>query len=321
MYCILSKTDDIFFNLAVEDYLLRNRTENYMMLWQSLPAVVVGKHQNAVAEINSEYVETHGIIVARRLSGGGAVYHDKGNLNFTFILNGEKNKLVDFKQFVNPIIKFINQKGAPAVAGKRHDILIDGYKISGNAEHVFKTRILHHGTLLFDADLDAINHSLSAAPGRYIDKAIRSNRSVITNLAGYLKNISHIHEFTAELWQYLRTYYVDTIIYELKESEIKEIQKLRDEKYANWEWIYAYSPSFELEKNIEFKSLNFHLHLKVARGIIQKIEIVDNSHIHEIAWLSEKLIFCRFEYAQIKHLLKSTHLEMQIIDHLLKELF
>ena len=136
MYCIISDTRDPYFNLATEEYLMKHSEEDIFLLWQSELCVVVGKHQNTYAEINYPFIREHNIKVARRLSGGGTVFHDRGNLNFTFIRNGEPGKLVDFRRFVSPVIEMLQQLNVHAVMGGKNDILVDGKKISGNAEHV-----------------------------------------------------------------------------------------------------------------------------------------------------------------------------------------
>ena len=176
MLCIFSENRDPYFNLAAEEYLLRNTGDEIFMLWQSTPAVVVGKHQNALAEINYRYTTGKGIAVARRLSGGGTVYHDNGNINFTFIRQGEPGKLVDFSGFIEPVIRFMKITGVDAEKGSKHEILTQGKKISGNAGHVYKNRVLHHGTLLFNADMEILHESIRHAGGIYTDKAVQSNQ-------------------------------------------------------------------------------------------------------------------------------------------------
>ncbi len=156
MLCIQSPSRDPYFNLAAEEYLLKQSTDDVFMLWQSSPVVVSGKHQNVYAEMNYRYIREKGILVARRLTGGGTVYHDPGNINFSFIRQGEAGKMVDFTGFIEPVIRFVNSLGVHASQGPKHEIMVNGKKISGNAEHVFKNRVLHHGTLLFDAALDEL---------------------------------------------------------------------------------------------------------------------------------------------------------------------
>lgn len=149
--CINQPNSDPYFNLAAEEYFLKNFQEDFFMLWRSWPSVVVGKHQNALAEINHEFVRLHQIPVARRLSGGGTVFHDPGNVNFTFIRNVANISEVNFKIFTIPVIEALKKLGVEAYTTGRNDLLIDGKKISGNAEHVHRNRVLHHGTLLFDS--------------------------------------------------------------------------------------------------------------------------------------------------------------------------
>jgi len=177
MIGILSRSRNVFFNLAVEEYLLKQKTDDVFMLWQSGISVVVGKHQNTYAEINHAYIREHQIPVVRRLSGGGAVFHGPGNLNFTFIQNGEPGKMVNFRKFVTPVIEYLKTLGLSAEIGTQNEILIGGVKISGNAEHIFKKRVLHHGTLLFNVDLSMLKEAIKVVPERYIGKAVQSNRS------------------------------------------------------------------------------------------------------------------------------------------------
>ena len=156
------------------------------MLWQSEDSVVVGKHQNAMAEINYRFLQREGVPVARRLSGGGTVFHGDGNVNFTYLINGEKGKLIDFRRFVSPVVDYLATLGIPAEIGTRNDILVEGLKVSGNAEHVYRSRVLHHGTLLFGANLERPNMAIQVVPGRFTDRAVQSNRSKVTNISNYL---------------------------------------------------------------------------------------------------------------------------------------
>jgi len=167
---------DPWFNIAAEEYFLKNFQEDIFMLWQNEASIIVGKHQNTLAEINYPYVKENGIPVIRRISGGGTVFHDLGNLNFTFIQNGEKGKLVDFRKFTDPILAVLNKMGVPAVFEGKNDLRVDGLKISGNAEHVFKNRVLHHGTLLFSSVLNDLGKALKVKTDRFTDKAVKSIR-------------------------------------------------------------------------------------------------------------------------------------------------
>ena len=167
MLCIQIENNDTFFCLAAEEYLLKNFNENIFMLWQSTNSVVVGKHQNALAEIDFSYVHRQNIDVARRISGGGTVFHDSGNVNFAFITNVNSTAEISFKRFTLPVVKALAKLGITASLSGRSDLIVDGKKISGNAQHVFKNRVLHHGTLLFDSNLETLGSSLRTAPGKY----------------------------------------------------------------------------------------------------------------------------------------------------------
>ena len=154
MICIHLKNTNPFYCLAAEEYLLKNFDDDIFMLWQSKDTVVLGKHQNALAEINYPFVRANNVTVARRISGGGTVFHDAGNVNFAFIKNVKSPAEISFKQFTQPVVEALALLGIEATSSGRNDLLIEGLKISGNAEHVFKNRVLHHGTLLFNSDLE-----------------------------------------------------------------------------------------------------------------------------------------------------------------------
>jgi len=175
---------DPYFNLAAEEYALKNFKADCFMLWRNEPSIIVGKHQNTLAEINLDYVKKRNIKVGRRLSGGGAVFHDLGNLNFTFISTGaQENRLVDFRRFTMPILEVLQNLGIEAVFEGRNDLTIHGRKFSGNAEHVWKNRILHHGTLLFSSVLTDLSEALKVDPLKFRDKAVKSIRSRVTNIS------------------------------------------------------------------------------------------------------------------------------------------
>jgi lipoate-protein ligase A len=182
MQLLISQSTEPEINLATEEFLLKHSGENIVFLYRNKKCVVVGKHQNAMAEINYRFVKENNIPVIRRISGGGTVYHDEGNLNFTFLQNGEEGNLVNFKAFISPVAAFLKELGAPAVIGPRNDILLDGLKVSGNAEHIYRKRTLHHGTLLFSSTLTDLRNALHTESGKYTDKAVKSVRSKVTNI-------------------------------------------------------------------------------------------------------------------------------------------
>src|SRR5690554_4159748 len=185
MRCIRLSSRDPYFCLAAEEYLMKKFTDDIFMLWQSDDTVVIGKHQNAMGEINYRYVHEQNITVARRISGGGTVFHDSGNLNFAYIKNVSSTSEISFTRFIQPITEALGSLGITATTSGRNDLLVDGKKVSGNAQHIFKNRVLHHGTLLFNSNLQTLGSSIKVIPGLYRDKAVQSNRSIVTNILPY----------------------------------------------------------------------------------------------------------------------------------------
>ncbi len=307
MIGILSLSRDVYFNLAVEEYLLKQKTDDIFMLWQSETSVVVGKHQNTFAEVNHAYIREHQIPVARRLSGGGTVFHGPGNLNFTFIMNGEPGKMVNFRKFVTPVIEYLKTLGLSAEIGTQNEILIGGVKISGNAEHIFKKRVLHHGTLLFNANLKILEEAIKVVPERYIGKAVQSNRSTVGNISSYLNSPLILKDLTMGLFQFLRDYYKVKNTYNFSRQELDAIEHLRNNKYITTAWIYHYSPPFEVKREIRINGQLITISLKVDKGIITDATL---NSIPMSDWkdLLVKLIHNPYEYNQIELVLKASGL-------------
>lgn len=303
MIGILSHSRDVYFNLAAEEYLLKQKTDDVFMLWQSDTSVVVGKHQNTFAEINYYLVHENHIPVARRLSGGGTVFHGPGNLNFTFIRNGEPAKLVNFRKFITPIIKYLETIGLHAEIGSKNELLIGGVKISGNAEHIFKNKVLHHGTLLYNANLEFLMEYIKPVPGRYIDKAVQSNRSAVANISSFLNRPPSIGDFLTGLLKFLQNYYQVNDIYIFNKKDLDDILQLRDKKYCTPAWIYSYSPPFEVRSKIEINEQKISLKIKVEKGVITDVFINDATTIENLEEVSRKLLNQPFEYSRISQLL------------------
>jgi lipoate---protein ligase len=272
MLCILSENDDPYFNLAAEEYLLRECTEDFFRLWISKPAVIAGKHQNTLAEISPRFVHDQGILVARRISGGGTVYHDRGNLNFSFITREEPGKLIDFARYATTVVRFLEKNGIPADFGGKNDILAGGYKISGNAGHVYKNRVLHHGTLLFDANFENLRSALSANAGRYSSRAVASNRARVANIADLLGRRVSIEEFSCRLFDFILDRYKGKS-YSLRAEAIDKIGQLAVTKYAEWDWIYGYSPEYRFDNEFSLNGGGIKISFSVQKGIISGFEM------------------------------------------------
>lgn len=250
---------------------MKNSVEEYFLLWRNEPSIVVGKHQNVLAEIDLVYARGKGFKVARRISGGGTVFHDLGNLNFSFITNGEEGKLINYRRYVTPIVEVLGKLGVEATFSKRDDILINEMKISGNASHVFKKRVLHHGTLLFSSDLSDLSKALKVAPERFSDKAVKSVRSKVTNIAEHLKQEIDVLTFRDLIMNHIIDSGSGNVMYSYSDADIEEITRLRDEKFSTWEWNFGYSPKYLFKKEISTERGLLSVEMKVVSGVIEEI--------------------------------------------------
>lgn len=273
MKAIFDQSTDPYFNLAAEEYVLKNFDDDVFMLWRNGPSIIVGKHQNTLSEINIDYVKENDIKVVRRLSGGGAVFHDLGNINFTFIMNGKDEQLIDFRKYTKPILEVMQNLGIDARFEGRNDLTIGGRKFSGNAEHVFKKRILHHGTLLFASEMADLSHALNVNPLKFKDKAVKSNRSRVTNISEHLNEPMEVLEFANRIMNHIKEKYDDVTEYSYSEEDIAAITKLREEKYSQWEWNFGYSPKYNFSKFIKTEGGSIEFNLDVEKGIIEEIKI------------------------------------------------
>jgi lipoate-protein ligase A len=297
--CLNQTSTDPYFNLATEEYFLKNFQEDFFMLWRSKPSVVVGKHQNALAEINHEFVRKHQIPVARRLSGGGTVFHDPGNVNFTFIRNVKDISEVNFKVFTVPVVAALKKLGVEAYTTGRNDLLIDGKKISGNAEHVHKNRVLHHGTLLFDSHLEALKGALKVDLTKFEDKSVQSNRSEVINIANYLPTSISVEEFTHFLFDEICGTYPDFRVYEPTTADIAAIEKLAIEKYQTWDWIFGYSPRYCFVNSIETPNGAIFVSLLVEKGRITEAAFSGEIPTTFAREVEEVLVGCRHDFQEV----------------------
>ncbi|MEI6174122.1 MAG: lipoate--protein ligase [Bacteroidota bacterium] len=274
MLIIKRHNTDPYFNLATEEFVLKNFEDDSFMLWRNAPSIIVGKHQNTLAEINVEYVKQNNIPVVRRLSGGGAVFHDLGNLNFTFIRKGQTETLVDFRRYTEPILEVLQKMGIDAKFEGRNDLTIGGKKFSGNAEHIWKNRILHHGTLLFSSHMPDLSQALNADPLKFQDKSVKSVRSRVTNISDHLREPMDVMQFAAMIEAHITEKYPDTRLIELSPEDHDRIHDLTREKYSTWEWNFGYSPNYNFRKIMRTaKSGTIEFDLDVHNGTIRHIRI------------------------------------------------
>ncbi|MCX6270372.1 MAG: lipoate--protein ligase [Bacteroidetes bacterium] len=306
MMCVYYRSVDPYFNLATEEYLLKEFSDEFFTLWRNSPSIIVGKHQNALAEINIDFVKENNIKVVRRLSGGGTVFHDLGNLNFTFIMNGESNQLVDFHKYTLPILDVLQKLDIDARFEGRNDLTIVGRKFSGNAEHVFRNRILHHGTLLFSSVMTDLSAALNVDPMKFQDKAVKSVRSRVTNISEHLKTPLDILAFKDLVMDHIMEMYPDAVLYELTKEDLANIQKLTDEKYSTWEWNFGYSPKYNLQRFVKTEGGKIEFDLDVEGGIIRNVKIFgDFFNTLETSDIEDLLKDCKHETETIRQRLKN----------------
>ena len=278
MRVIIHTSTDPYFNMAAEEYLLEREPRDVFMLWQNDNAVVIGKNQNTWAEVNVPFTEENGITVVRRLSGGGAVFHDLGNVNFTYITAHDPARGIDFRPFVDPILRALSHLGVQAEADGRNDIVVGGAKISGNAQCVHRLpggeeRLLHHGTMLFSSDLSRLTAALQVSPEKIRAKGIASVRERVTNLTdvpGFPSDMT-VQAFMDHLAHTAVS--ADAELIPLTEEEIGDIRALRDKKYATWEWNFGASLRHETEKTCRFPFGTLHASYTAVGGVIESIRL------------------------------------------------
>lgn len=261
-------------NLALEEYVLRNAQteEDLLLFYINAPSIIIGRHQNTLEEINRDYVTQHGIQVVRRLSGGGAVYHDLGNLNFSFITSSQPENFRNFKKFTAPVIAALVELGVPAELSGRNDILVDGYKVSGNAQYIAKGRMVSHGTLLFNADLSHVADALNVHENKISSKGIKSVRSRVANIRDFLGQPMTITEFRTYLLTKLFPDSAVTPEYPLSAQDWTAVETLAETRYRSWEWNYGHSPDFNVEKRQRFAGGEIDARLDVQKGVIQAVK-------------------------------------------------
>lgn len=310
MLIIDSPSHDAYFNIASEEYLLYKYPEaDIFLLYINAPSIIVGKFQNTLAEINLDYVNQENIKVVRRMSGGGTVYHDLGNLNFSFHTLLGSNDFMDFSQFTEPVLHILNELNVPAKLEGRNDLLVDGNKFSGNAKLARNGKMIQHGTILFDSEMSVLGDALKINPLKYKDKAIKSNRSRVTNLKDFLPNDFTIEDLKRKLIDEILKRNSEAEIYQLTSEDIQGIEELVKEKYSSWDWNFGFSPKYNFTNAIKIPAGFIELHLDVNKGLIEKAKIFgDFFASNSIEELESLLIGQKHEKESIKDFLTTIDL-------------
>jgi len=266
-------------NLALEEHCYRNldASNEYVLFYINQPSIIIGNHQSPFQEIQLELAARQQIPPIRRISGGGAVYHDTGNLNFSFITEFGAEKLDYFKQLLQPILDTLNRLGVPAQISGKNNLVVENKKISGNSQHANLRRMLSHGTLLFDADLDTLRQVLQSNLEIIQSRAIASIPSSVTNISDHLSRPIEINAFMAELIGGVSKRFGELETYQLTTAAWEAVHRLAEEKYRSWEWTFGKSPEFTVAHKIQFDSKNVEALIRVKHGSINNIHFAQNS--------------------------------------------
>lgn len=290
-------------NLAIEEYALKNLDidETYLLFYINAPSIIIGKNQNTIEEINTGYVESNGIHVVRRLSGGGAVYHDLGNLNFSFITKDDGESFHNFLKFTEPVINALKKLGVNAELSGRNDLTAEGRKISGNAQFSTKGRMFSHGTLLFDSEIENVVSALKVRKDKIESKGIKSIRSRVANISEFLEEKITIDEFRLLLLKNIFGDVDEVPEYKLTDEDWEKIHQLSKERYQNWDWNYGKSPKFDLQHSHRFPVGQIDIRLNVTKGKIENCKIYgDFFGVGDVSEIENKLSGIRYEKSEIE---------------------
>ncbi|EUJ49252.1 lipoate--protein ligase [Paenilisteria rocourtiae] len=315
MYFIDNKNVlDPTINLAVEEFILTelDLDEPVLLFYINQPSIIIGRNQNTIEEINTEYVAENNIKVVRRLSGGGAVYHDEGNLNFSFITNDDGDSFHNFAKFTEPIVVALKKQGVNAELKGRNDLLIDGFKVSGNAQFATKGKMFSHGTLMLDLNLDDVVASLKVRKDKIESKGIKSVRSRVANISEFMENKMTTEEFRDLLL--LDIFEVESVAdvkeYVLTEADWEKIRAISAKRYNNWDWNYGKSPKFNLERTKRFPVGGIDVRLDVVKSIIADVKIFgDFFGVGDVTEIESKLRGVNYERSAVEKALSDVDIK------------
>lgn len=306
--------NDARVNLALEEHVLRNRlsTDDLLLFYINAPSIIIGRNQNTIEEVNPDVVRDRGITVVRRISGGGAVYHDLGNLNFSFMTPTVHGRFNRYEQFTRPVIDVLHDLGVPAELGGRNDILAGGRKISGNAQFARPDRMFSHGTLLFDSNLDDVTAALVPKPGKVESKGVKSIRSRVVNISEFLASPMTVTELRERIIERIfgtrDRSAVPTL--ELTDADWEAVRALVERKYGSWDWNYGENPKCNVQRTQRFQAGEIDVRVNVEGGRVTSVRIFgDFMGREDVAELENLMLGLPYDYAVISAALASVDLE------------
>ncbi|WP_251859776.1 lipoate--protein ligase [Clostridium sp. Marseille-Q2269] len=293
-----------YFNHAAEQYVLENINHECFMVWRNEPCILVGRNQNIMAEVNWDYVKEKGMKIVRRLTGGGTVFNDLGNINFTFIRKASENVEENFRKFTKPIIGALNSLGVKVEFSGKNDLIIEGKKISGNAQYYYKDKVLHHGTLLFSTSMGELFKALTVNPLKFKDKAVKSVEARVININEYLNNMDVI-EFKNYMVNYVMKYFNETKLYEFSQNELAQIDEIVKKRFSTWQWNLGNSPKYSYSKEGRCGENTIQINLNVENGYIKEMKFYGDF------FFKKDIKKLEYKFKEIKH--EETHVK-QVID-------
>ena len=304
-----------YFNHAAEEYVLKNFDDECFMLWRNSPCILIGKNQNAFAEINTDYVKENNIIVVRRLTGGGAVFNDLGNINFTFISRNKGDINSNFRKFTLPILKALDSLGITANFSGRNDITIDEKKISGNAQYYYKDKVLHHGTLLFSSSISNLSEALKVNPLKIKSKGVNSISSRVTNINSYLNNDMDVLQFKNYITNFVMNYFNEKNLYNFTDYDLKKINIIMEERFSKFSWNFGRNPKYEFRKEIRFKGGTIEVNFNVINGYIKDLKFYGDFFFKDnISRLEKNFLNIKHDFNTINCLLDKINIQAYIND-------
>ncbi|HGD1112543.1 TPA: lipoate--protein ligase [Streptococcus agalactiae] len=308
MKYIVNTSNDPAYNVALEAYAFQKLTDidEIFILWINEPAIIIGRHQNTIQEINKEFIDKNGIHVVRRLSGGGAVYHDLNNLNYTIISNNTQEGAFDFQTFSKPVIDTLAKLGVKAEFTGRNDLEINGQKFAGNAQAYYKGRMMHHGCLLFDVDMSVLGQALKVSKDKIESKGIKSVRARVTNIVDHLSDKITVQEFSDAILAQMKEEYPEMDEYVLSDAELSEIQAMRDNQFATWDWTYGKAPEYTIERGVRYPAGKITTYANVENSMIKSVKIFgDFFGVKPVDDIEKMLEGVRYDYKDVLAALKT----------------